>query len=95
MNIMKCLAKIRVIYSGNVHGVGFRFTSKRIASRLKIKGFVKNLPDGTVEIVCEGEKEALEDFLTAIQENFAGYISGSNVDWKPWSGELTSFEIWF
>ena len=84
-----------MIYSGNVHGVGFRFTARRIASRLKITGFVKNLSDGTVEIVCEGEKEALEEFLNAIQENFAGYISGSNVDWKPWSGEFASFEIRF
>jgi len=92
---MKCSSKIQVIYSGNVHGVGFRFTARRIASRLKITGFVKNLSDGTVEIVCEGEKSALEEFLNAIQENFAGNISGSNVDWKPWSGEFASFEIRF
>ena len=92
---MKCSAKIQVIYSGNVHGVGFRFTARRIAFRLEVTGFARSLSDGTVEIVCEGEKEALEEFLTAIQENFAGYISGFNVDWKPWSGEFASFEIRF
>ena len=92
---MKCPSKIQVIYSGNVQGVGFRFAARRIASRLKITGFVRNLSDGTVEIVCEGEKSALEEFLKAIQENFADYISGSNVGWKPWSGEFASFEIRF
>ncbi|MEU8912048.1 acylphosphatase [Streptomyces nigrescens] len=45
----------RVVVSGEVHGVFFRDTCRRTADRLGVAGWVRNLPDGTVEAVCEGE----------------------------------------
>ncbi|MFH1395441.1 MAG: acylphosphatase [Candidatus Omnitrophota bacterium] len=92
---MRQLARIHVIFSGSVQGVGFRFAAERIALRLNLMGFVRNLFDGTVEVVCEGTKSELEVFLKKIDENMAGYISDFHVDWEPARNEFTSFEIRF
>ncbi|MBU0684168.1 MAG: acylphosphatase [Candidatus Omnitrophica bacterium] len=92
---MRQLARIHVIFSGSVQGVGFRFVSERIAVRLNLTGFVKNLLDGTVEVVCEGNKSELEVFLKKIAETMAGYISDFHVDWEPACNKFTSFEISF
>jgi acylphosphatase len=58
---------------GMVQGVGFRYFTQRAASRLGLTGWVRNMPDGTVEIEAEGDKEALDRFLSELQSgpNFA------------------------
>ena len=53
-----------------MQGVGFRFTAERIAVKLGVTGWVKNLENGNVEIVAEAEKEILEDFLGDIRNRF-------------------------
>ena len=58
---MKLNYKIRV--AGRVQGVGFRFETKRMARVYGLKGFVKNLPDGSVLIEAEGEEEQLRNFI--------------------------------
>ncbi|MBD3380442.1 MAG: acylphosphatase [Candidatus Omnitrophica bacterium] len=85
--------RIHVLYSGRVQGVGFRFTAERIASSLGLTGYVKNLPDGSVEAVCEGPKPRLDDFLEEISERMGGYISSSDVQWQSPRGEFASFEV--
>ena len=85
--------RVHVLYSGDVHGVGFRFTAERIAARLGLTGFVKNLSDGTVEVVCEGERGRLEAFLEELRKAMVGYIGDSRVDWGPSRGEFSSFGI--
>ncbi len=60
-----------------------------------ITGFVKNLSNGNVEIVCEGDREQLEGFLEYMREDMRGYISDFHVDWEPASDEFASFEIRF
>ena len=92
---MKQNQRIHVLYTGTVQGVGFRFTAERIASRLGVTGFVKNLPDGNVEVVCEGERGSLEEFLGGMRENMRGYISDSQVEWGAAREEFSSFEIRF
>ena len=57
----------RVVYSGRVQGVGFRFTCERLASGFDVGGFVRNERDGTVLLVAEGEAETLDQFLAAVQ----------------------------
>lgn len=59
--------RVNVKVHGVVQGVGFRFFCQRNARQLNLKGYVKNLPDGTVELVAEGEKESLEQFLKLLQ----------------------------
>jgi acylphosphatase len=87
--------RIHVYYSGRVQGVGFRFTAQAIAANLGLTGWVKNLPDGKVELVCEGEKEKLDKILSKIDAEFSNYIRRKDIDWASASGEFTNFEIRF
>jgi acylphosphatase len=59
----------QVFYEGRVQGVGFRFTVKRIARGFEVIGWVKNLPDGRVELQCSGEAGEVEAFLEDITES--------------------------
>ncbi len=52
----------RFLISGEVQGVGFRYFAMRAAARHQVKGTVKNLPNGSVEIVAEGDREAMDEF---------------------------------
>ena len=62
----------RVLYEGYVQGVGFRWTTKRIAQGYEVCGWVRNLPDGRVELQVSGEEEEVEAFLRAIRESTLG-----------------------
>ena len=62
----------RVVYEGYVQGVGFRWTTKRIAHGYEVCGWVRNLPDGRVELQVSGEDEEVEAFLRAIRESTLG-----------------------
>jgi acylphosphatase len=62
----------RVLYEGYVQGVGFRWTTKRIAQGYEVCGWVRNLPDGRVELQVSGEDEEVEAFLRAIRESTLG-----------------------
>ncbi len=55
--------RIHVYYSGMVQGVGFRFTAEKLAKGLGLAGWVKNLRDGRVEVLCEGEEADLVSFI--------------------------------
>jgi acylphosphatase len=69
----------RVIYTGQVQGVGFRYTTRRLATGHAVAGYVRNLPDGSVEVVVEGEPEETERFLDALGQAMAGYIQDRTV----------------
>lgn len=87
--------RVHIFYSGQVHGVGFRFTAEALAAKRGLTGFVKNLADGRVEVVCEGDVEALEDLIAAVKDRMSGYISDMDVEWEPSKREFASFEIRF
>jgi acylphosphatase len=76
----------RVHYRGRVQGVGFRYTAERIAAGMPITGYVKNLPDGTVELVAEGEADQVDGFLAAIAERMADYITRTTMSDEPCCG---------
>ena len=82
-----------VHYSGRVQGVGFRFTADRIASRFEVAGYVKNLDDGRVLIVVEGEPKELDRFLAGIQAEMAGYIRSVAVEPAEATGEFSGFGV--
>ncbi len=85
--------KVQVIYTGNVQGIGFRFTAERMANDYGVKGYVKNLYNGNVELVAEAEEKALKDFLQAIVEDMGNKIDNYSVDWQDPTGEFNRFEI--
>ena len=69
----------RVLYSGRVQGVGFRYTAHDLAAGYPIAGYVRNLPSGEVELVAEGEPDAVEAFLDAVAQRMAIYITSTTV----------------
>jgi len=84
----------RVVFSGRVQGVGFRFTCRSLARGFDVAGFVRNLADGRVELVAEGEPSELDAFLQAIHREMDGYIRGVATDWEPPGPHpLTDFSI--
>jgi acylphosphatase len=64
----------RIIFSGQVQGVGFRYTVRSLARRHPVQGFVRNLPDGTVEVVAQGNSGAINGLLAEVQEHFRSHI---------------------
>jgi acylphosphatase len=64
----------RVYYSGAVQGVGFRYTAQGLASRFAVSGYVRNLPDGRVELIAEGAADQVNGLLAAIALRMVGYI---------------------
>ena len=75
--------RMQIFFSGTVQGVGFRFTAERLARRFPITGFVRNLEDGRVEVVAEGEEASLVEFLTAIRESgMKDYIRDVEAHWS-------------
>lgn len=82
-----------VHFSGRVQGVGFRYTVQNVAMQFDVKGFVRNLGDGRVELVAEGPDDQLDGLVEAIQNRMKGFIR--QVDTHPSSatGEFTSFDI--
>ena len=90
------MKRIHLIISGIVQGVGFRFYTRDVALEIGVKGWVKNLPDGTVEIVAEGSKEEIEAFMKQLKKGYLGRnIYGIEEREEPYKGDLGSFEITF
>ena len=64
----------RIVFSGRVQGVGFRYTAHRIAGRFAVSGFVRNLSDGTVELVVAGAADETHRFLESLTEAMSANI---------------------
>ena len=85
---------MHIFYSGHVQGVGFRYTVKTVAAGFEVAGIVRNLPDGRVELVAEGEQEELEAFRAAIPDaGLAACIRGEDIGWSGARDEFRGFEI--
>jgi acylphosphatase len=73
-----------VFYEGRVQGVGFRYTVKTLAHGFDIVGWVRNLPDGRVELQVGGDADEVEDFLQAVRESvLAGHIQKEDASTIP------------
>ena len=83
----------RAHYRGDVQGVGFRATARSIASRHRVAGYVKNLPDGRVELVAEGEPAEVDAFLAAVADRLSPHIRDSHVEQVTAPAPLDGFEI--
>jgi acylphosphatase len=84
----------QVFYEGGVQGVGFRFTCKNIARGYEVVGWIRNLPDGRVELQCSGASDEVEDFLEAIAESeLKSHIKSVTAAPIPPPTGLRGFEI--
>ena len=88
--------RAHILYSGRVQGVGFRYTAEKIALDLKLVGWVKNLPDNRVELVCEGPPKKIEALVDKIQTSSLGRtITKTVCRWEKPTGEFKDFRIEF
>ena len=88
------LERRRVVYSGWVQGVGFRFTARHLARGFAVAGFVRNLPDGRVELVAEGEAAEVEALLAAVRGEMGDKIHHADEQVEPpETPPLSGFEI--
>jgi len=87
---------IEMVAQGRVQGVGFRYFCQREALNNSVKGYVKNLENGDVKILVEGEIEKIDSFVIAIRQNHP-YASVVNLIQKkiPFSGNYREFLIKF
>jgi len=85
---------MQVWYSGRVQGVGFRFRTKQVSTGYEVTGTVRNLSDGRVELVAEGNEAELKEFQQAIRDSGLGsLIRDEQVVWSAATGEFRGFEI--
>ena len=83
-----------ILISGVVQGVGFRHFTRQNAMRLGVHGYAKNLPNGKVEVVAEGDKATLDEFVKILWKGPpASRVEDVKVEARPHSGEYTSFGV--
>ncbi|MBM4257452.1 MAG: acylphosphatase [Deltaproteobacteria bacterium] len=86
--------RIHVIVQGRVQGVYFRASTRDRARLLRLAGWVRNCPDGSVELIAEGEKEQLEQLITWCREGPPGArVSAVNVEWQEGNNEFAGFVV--
>ena len=87
--------QVHIHYIGSVQGVGFRYSARSLAQNLGLVGWVKNAPDGGVELVAEGDEAKLKELLENIREEMGNYISDEQVSWEAVTGVFRDFVIRF
>jgi acylphosphatase len=80
-------------YKGRVQGIGFRYTVKNLAMQYDVYGYVKNLPDGTVELVLEGPDSEMQGLLDDVNRKMNGFIAAIELAEVPATGEFNYFAI--
>lgn len=86
--------RILCTLTGNIQGVGFRWSARERALDLGVTGYVRNLDNGRVEIVAEGREQALEAFQAFCYRGpHGGTITNVDISEQPPTGEFATFEI--
>ena len=86
--------KAHLIVSGVVQGVGYRLFVLKLARHLKLKGWVRNLPGGQVEVEVEGERGVIDILIQSLRTgNPHATVCHIAVDFQPYSGRYTGFDI--
>jgi acylphosphatase len=86
--------RMRIVYLGHVQGVGFRYAVKSVAAGFEVTGVVRNLTDGRVELVAEGQRQELDAFREAIRDSgLEHFIRDEQLNWAEAAGEFRGFEI--
>jgi acylphosphatase len=84
----------RLVIHGRVQGVGYRFFAQDVAATLGLAGWVRNLPDGNVEVLAEGSRPAIEALVEKLQKGPSmARVESVIVDWQTPQGRCTEFSI--
>ena len=84
-----------ILFSGRVQGVGFRYLTRELAADFRVTGYVKNLPDGRVETVIEGESDEVDRFHRAVSRRMYSNIRGETHEEGSPTGESDRFDVRF
>lgn len=88
------MVRAHLFVRGYVQGVGFRWWMQRMARRLGVKGWVRNLLDGRVEAVIEGPRDRVEELIKLARRGpSSAWVEGMDVYWEPYKGEFDDFDI--
>lgn len=82
-----------VYFSGRVQGVGFRYQTLQVAKGFEVAGFVRNLPDGRVQLEAEGAPAEVGAFVAAVEEQLAGQIRRTERSAQRRARTFTGFVI--
>ncbi|MBE3144645.1 MAG: acylphosphatase [Planctomycetes bacterium] len=85
----------KIVFSGRVQGVGFRFTALNIANRCQLTGYVRNIPEGNVEMLAQGSAEMIDECVRDIQDSFVGSVSHIDIEPATPDPKITDFRITF
>lgn len=87
------MEEARVLYSGRVQGVGFRYTALKVAGSYAVAGTVGNLPDGRVELIAQGDVREVESFLRELGGRMSAYVTASDIVWRSPAQIFGDFRI--
>ncbi|MDP6628957.1 MAG: acylphosphatase [Candidatus Marinimicrobia bacterium] len=85
---------VKLIVSGKVQGVSFRWFTVQAAREMGLCGYAKNLPDGTVEVIAEGTKAGLESLIKKVKQGSPfSHVENVEVDWGGLTNQFSDFNI--
>jgi len=84
-----------IIFIGQVQGIGFRFTALNTANRFRLTGWVRNLPDGNVEMIAQGSDDDIDNCLKEIEEAFGDNVRETIIKETAFDPRYTNFKITF
>lgn len=88
------MVRAHVVVQGKVQGVYYRVCTQNQALLLELTGWVRNCPDGSVEVIIEGDRERVEELTAWCKKGPAeSAVSDLSVDWQPYTGEFNDFDI--
>ena len=86
--------KVHIFLYGRVQGVAFRYYTKVMADKLGVKGWIRNLPDGKVEAIIEGDRDKVTRMIEWCKKGPSmAFVEDINIDWLPYTGEFKRFSI--
>ncbi len=84
-----------ITFTGRVQGVGFRFTAMNIADRCGLTGLIRNLPNGSVEMIAQGRPDDITDCIRNIKDTYHGLIRDTTIEDIPPDPRYQDFKITF
>jgi acylphosphatase len=88
------MVQLHLFIGGYVQGVGYRAFVKREAERLGLTGWVRNLPDGRVEVIAQGEKKVLEELIKlCLKGPFMAEVEGISLTWEKAEKKYSNFQV--
>lgn len=91
---MSALVRVHIVAEGLVQGVGYRWFVAREAGALGLKGWVRNLVDGSVELEAEGDRSLVEELIATVKRGpRSAHVTNLRLDWMPTLQQDVSFTI--